>query len=322
MNITTQFTLNGIGVTSLAATITIVKISDGTIIINEANMTEISAANCAGWYTYEFSGYDESNCYIFTSNANTDNVDDRFPNSTNNEDIIELDIHNYLDSYTNKNDYKADGFATPSNVTDARDNINSNVDAIPTNPLLTNDNRLDNLDAKISEIEGMSEADLHIGLDNYANKNDYKADISGLLTSADSRLNNLDAAVSSRSIFDNTLDEVTTTIASQNASKATTTIASNMRGTDNANTIAPDNSNIAIILADTNEINTKVDIIDNIVDSNKVLIDLNLDAKISEIESTGMSEADLHIGLDNYANKNDYKADISGLPTLIWEYTR
>ena len=63
-----------------------------------------------------------------------------------------------------------------------------------------------------------TETEIHTALDSYINKDDYKADISNLST------------------FDPTTDEV---------------IASNMRGTDNANTIAPDNDSIALIKAKT-----------------------------------------------------------------------
>lgn len=59
------------------------------------------------------------------------------------------------------------------------------------------------------------------------------------LLANDVRLNNLDATISSRSTFNSATDQV---------------VASNMRGTDGANTVAPDNSAIASILADTNEL--------------------------------------------------------------------
>jgi hypothetical protein len=53
--------------------------------------------------------------------------------------LDEGELHTALDSYTNKNNWKATGFATPTNVTDARDavivEVNANeekIDAIPT----------------------------------------------------------------------------------------------------------------------------------------------------------------------------------------------
>ena len=98
----------------------------------------------------------------------------------------------------------------------------------------------------------------------------------------DADLTNLDVAVSTRSIFDASTDTVTTDAASRTASQAdvsslataasiaglndfdpvndvvarvtlvdTTTSNTDMRGTDGANTIAPDNASIAAILVDT-----------------------------------------------------------------------
>ena len=68
------------------------------------------------------------------------------------------------------------------------------------------------------------------------------------------------------STFDASVDTVTTDTASRDASKADVSglstfdhttdqvVASNMRGTDGANTVAPDNASITAILADTNEL--------------------------------------------------------------------
>ena len=98
----------------------------------------------------------------------------------------------------------------------------------------------------------------------------------------DADLTNLDVAVSTRSIFDASTDTVTTDAASRTASQAdvsslataasiaalndfdpvndvvarvtlvdTTTSNTDMRGTDGANTVAPDNASIAAILTDT-----------------------------------------------------------------------
>ena len=98
----------------------------------------------------------------------------------------------------------------------------------------------------------------------------------------DADLTNLDVAVSTRSIFDASTDTVTTDAASRTASQAdvsslataasiaalndfdpvndvvarvtlvdTTTANTDMRGTDGANTVAPDNASIAAILVDT-----------------------------------------------------------------------
>ncbi len=87
-------------------------------------------------------------------------------------------------------------------------------------------------------------------LDNYTNKDNWKADVSNIpinpLLDNDIRLNHLDADISSRSTFDNTIDTVE---------------ANNMRGTDNANTIAPDNTSIL-------EIKSKVNTLENFDSTN------------------------------------------------------
>ena len=66
-----------------------------------------------------------------------------------------------------------------------------------------------------------SAADIYAHFTSGSNEDAFKADVSGLST------------------FDHTTDQV---------------VASNMRGTDGANTVAPDNASIASILADTNEL--------------------------------------------------------------------
>lgn len=77
--------------------------------------------------------------------------------------------------------------------------------------------------------------------------NDFKADTSGLsthdaaavVTALQAVANDFKADTSGLSTFDHATDQV---------------VASNMRGTDGANTVAPDNASISSILADTNEL--------------------------------------------------------------------
>jgi len=99
---------------------------------------------------------------------------------------------------------------------------------------------VDNLDAKVSEVGGMSEADLHNGLDNYANKDDYKA---------------------------------------------TTTISSNMRGTDGAVTsLAGIATSTNVSDAETNIINN-IDTLTSTVDNMDLTVD-NIDSTVDNIDST------------------------------------
>lgn len=74
---------------------------------------------------------------------------------------------------------------------------------------------------------------------------------------------------------------------------------------------ATSDKNEIIAEVDINE--AKIDIIDTNVDAIKITVDLNLDAKVSEVG--GMTEGELHTGLDNYTNKDDWKSDVSLLAT-------
>ena len=105
------------------------------------------------------------------------------------------------------------------------------------------------------------------------------------------------------STFDHTTDDVNTNAASRTASQATgfstfdhTTdqvVASNMRGTDGANTVAPDNASITSILADTNE------------------LQLNQGNWLTATGFSTHSAADVATALQAVANS--FKADVSAL---------
>jgi len=112
----------------------------------------------------------------------------------------------------------------------------------------------------LTEWSGLDEEQLHDALDSYANKDDYKADVS-----------NLSADVNVVEVAWNPVTDI-------DDFKATTTIASNMRWTDNANTVIPDNTKIA-------EIQTQVDWLENYDDTipNQKLD--NLEAKIDIVDS-------------------------------------
>ncbi len=85
MDITAYFTVDSSAKTGLSPTITIVDISDGSIVVNASNMTEIT--NVSGWYSYDFTTMDLTKSYIATSDAG-EVVDDRYPtNSFSYKDI-------------------------------------------------------------------------------------------------------------------------------------------------------------------------------------------------------------------------------------------
>ena len=84
MNITAYFSEDGIAKTGLTPTITIVKVSDNSVVINAQLMTELTSAS--GWYKYNFSTIDSGTDYIFTADAGTGSVDDRYPTSAGKQD--------------------------------------------------------------------------------------------------------------------------------------------------------------------------------------------------------------------------------------------
>jgi len=80
-------------------------------------------------------------------------------------------------------------------------------------------------------------------------------------------------------------EQVVTDTASRDASKATTTIASNMRGTDNANTVAPTNEtltvaqNTKLMSLDTDNLDVAVSTRATKADADQALVDYNVDTK-------------------------------------------
>lgn len=115
----------------------------------------------------------------------------------------------------------------------------------------------------------------------------------------------------------------------------TVTANTDMRGTDGANTtapntVAPDNASIAAILADTNELQsnqasfatatgfaTAADIASALASYDgptKAELDASEAAIIAALPTPDeMTAAELHTALDSYTNKDDWKADVSGI---------
>ena len=85
MYITTFFTENNSPKTGLSPTIRIRKLSDNSLVITDAAMTEVGD----GIYKYNFSVYDESIDYVFRVDAATDSVDSRYQFGSNNTQILE-----------------------------------------------------------------------------------------------------------------------------------------------------------------------------------------------------------------------------------------
>ena len=187
----------------------------------------------------------------------------------------------------------------------------SSVNSIPTNPLLTNDARIttlvNNTDRVNGLIEddngdqftlkaltnapdgGLNESSLHTGLDNYSNKNNWKADVSTLasqssvdaiptnpLLTIDTRLDRLDVAVSTRSTFSHTTNEVIANITKVNNTAVT----------------------IDNFKADISGLATPADI--------PTVTQIRSGFDPVEFKN---SEGEIHQWLDSYPNQDDWKAD-------------
>ena len=85
-------------------------------------------------------------------------------------------------------------------------------------------------------------------------------------------------------------------------------IASNMRGTDGANTIAPDNTTISNIYVDTQRVDSLIE---------NVAGDRFTQKALEQSPTAEVSELEFHSYLDSYTNKDNWKADISGLATQV-----
>lgn len=137
MWITAFFTKNGIPETSLSATIRIRNISDNSLVVTDDAMVEIGD----GFYKYNFLGYNADIDYsIRCDGSNVLQGNDRYTYGGNEmfDDILD--------------DIKIETDKIQSDIIDVPDNYK----------------------------DKMSEGDLHTGLDSYINKNDYKANVSGM----------------------------------------------------------------------------------------------------------------------------------------------
>ncbi len=64
--ITAYFTRSGSPETGLSATVSILRLSDDTVVVNAAAMSE---ASLAGWYYYDFGAYDAAEDYAITADG-------------------------------------------------------------------------------------------------------------------------------------------------------------------------------------------------------------------------------------------------------------
>lgn len=232
------------------------------------------------------------------------------------------------------------------------------------------------LNTAISGIGGgtaPTEADIYTYFTSLSRQDTFKADVTALATqsSVDVIDTNVDAILVDTSDLQtnqgnwltatgfSTFDPASDAVANVTLVDTTTT-NTDMRGTDSANTTAPDNASITAILADTSELQanqgdwvtaTSVDLNNNAITSSVVAtnalnnsafttgyynsINAEVDTALTDYDSPTKAEldtaeaniiaamptpdemtaAELHIALDSYTNKDDFKADVSSLST-------
>lgn len=230
-------------------------------------------------------------------------------------DLDQSDIHTALDNYTNKDSYKADvsDLSTDVNIIEVGGVTVAGVDDFKadTSSLATQSNisALNNI--SVTDIEGSTVLAKEVTSQGIKTKTDslVNTDLTGIaLTSDITSLNNFDP---------------TTDVVANVTLVDTVTTNTDMRGTDGANTLAPDNTSIADILADTNELQvnqnnwttaigfaTPLD-----VTSAKTAVIERVVTNENKIDNLSLDEVELHNALDTYVNKNDFKADTSSLAT-------
>jgi len=84
------------GTTGLSVTIDIIDLSNDSVVVNDAAMSEIGTR---GVYKYNFSSYDEDKNYLYITDAGAAMGDDQYQYSTNNKNLdkIKATIDAYLD---------------------------------------------------------------------------------------------------------------------------------------------------------------------------------------------------------------------------------
>jgi hypothetical protein len=183
-----------------------------------------------------------------TDGANTTTPNTVVPDNTSIAAIL-IDTN---DLQTNQGDFAtATGFSTPTNVTDAQTAIISEID--------DNEAKIDTIDTIVDAIK--------VKTDTLVN-----TDLTGVALSSD---------IASLNDFDPSTDAVANVTLVD-----TTTANTDMRGTDSANTVVPNNSNIASILSDTNQLQTKVDIVDSNIDAIKTKTDTLVNTDLTGIALT------------------------------------
>jgi hypothetical protein len=75
MNVTAYFTESDEGKTGLTPTISVVRVSDESVVVNNQSMSPVN--NATGWYLFNFAAYDSDEEYICMVDAGTDSVDSR-----------------------------------------------------------------------------------------------------------------------------------------------------------------------------------------------------------------------------------------------------
>lgn len=76
MNILAYYTIDEQPATGLTPAVTVVEVPAGTVVLDGVSL--LAVPNASGWYSYDFTSYDEAKEYVITADAGVDTVDDRY----------------------------------------------------------------------------------------------------------------------------------------------------------------------------------------------------------------------------------------------------
>ena len=212
-------------------------------------------------------------------------------------------LHGDLDNYANKDDYKATLPTTyNANILQVNgNNVSSITDFHATLSGLTTAQNTTLNDIKSAVVDNR-ESNMHSDLDSYANKNDFKATIPGTINANVVQVNSTAVAdineFKSTDVTQSVLHGYLDNYANKDDFKAT------IPATINANITQVVGNNVGNINDFKATIPTEIDA--NLVKANGVAVVVN------DFKATDVTESVLHGYLDNYTNKDDWKATTSG----------
>ena len=241
------------------------------------------------------------------------------------DQMIASELHAGLDSYTNKDDWRGSDTTDLQPALDAIDALND-VTAVEVRAAF---------DAE--EFKAVNtEAELHVWLDSYLNKDSWKAtDVVVDTTPIDAKLDSIKLDTDGIPALQVTADSILSKDAFDGTDRATLGSLSNYTTihADLDSYTGKDAWKATDVVADLTETNAKIDAVKVDTVSTKVTVEalVNYDDSVTQTKLDDLAAAGgeftagdrsqlftlhnytaLHADMDSYANKDDYKADIAG----------